>query len=167
MKPHAFCPWCAARLVERESAGRTRLCCAAEGCGYVCYDNPLPVVAALVEHEGEVILARNKGWPAGWFGLVTGFLERDETPEEGILRELREELGLSGEIVRLIGVYPFVQRNEVIVAYHVRASGTVALGEEIESIKRIDPAKLRPWPFGTGQAVADFLAQRGTDGTRE
>ena len=161
MKPHAFCPWCAARLAERESAGRLRLGCAAEGCGYVHYDNPLPVVAALVEHEGEVILARNKGWPAGWFGLVTGFLERDETPQEGVLRELREELGLEGEIVRLIGVYPFVQRNEVIVAYHVRAQGTVSLGEEIESVKRIAPAKLRPWPFGTGHAVADWLAHRG------
>jgi len=152
-----FCPWCAAALVEAEHSGRRRPGCS---CGYVHWDNPLPVVAALVEHEGAVILARNKGWPEGWYGLVTGFLEKGETPEEGVLRELREELGLTGEIVRLIGVYAFPQRHELIVAYHVRAQGTVALGEEIEAVKRIPPDKLRAWPFGTGLAVADWLGSR-------
>jgi NAD+ diphosphatase len=160
MKEQKFCPWCAAPLVVREHAGLSRRLCDAKDCGYVHYDNPLPVVAALVEHEGSVLLARNKGWPAGWFGLVTGFLEKGESPEEGTLRELREELGLSGAIVKLIGVYPFPQRNEIIVAYHVRAEGTVALGDEIEAYKRVAPDKLRPWPFGTGLAVADWLKSR-------
>ena len=155
-----FCPRCAAPLALREEAGRPRLACPAEGCGYVFYDNPLPVVAALVELEGKVILARGRGWPAGMFGLVTGFLERDETPEQGALRELHEELGLSGRIVGLIGVYPFPQRNELIVAYHVEAQGEIALGDEIEEVKPVDPARLRPWPLGTGLAVADWIARR-------
>lgn len=160
MKDHRFCPWCAQPLAERQQAGRARLTCKAEGCGYVHYDNPLPVVAALVEHEGAVLLARNKAWPAGWFGLVTGFLEKGESPEEGALRELREELGLTGRVVKLIGAYPFPERNELIVAYHVRAEGTVALGEEIEAVKRVPPEKLRPWPFATGLAVAEWLKSR-------
>jgi len=126
----------------------------------VFYDNPLPVVAALVELEGKVLLARGRGWPAGMFGLITGFLERDETPEQGALRELHEELGLTGRIVGLIGVYAFPQRNELIVAYHVEAQGEVALGDEIEEVKRVDPARLRPWPLGTGLAVADWIARR-------
>jgi ADP-ribose pyrophosphatase YjhB (NUDIX family) len=134
--------------------------CADETCGYVFYDNPLPVVAALVEHEGNVLLARNKGWPEGWFGLITGFLERGESPVAGILRELKEEVGLDGEIVGLIGVYEFAQRNEVIIAYHVRAHGTVVLGDEIEAVKNVPPDKLRAWPFGTGLAVKDWLEAR-------
>jgi ADP-ribose pyrophosphatase YjhB (NUDIX family) len=154
------CPRCAKGLVKGPKSGRDRLHCPDAACGFVHYDNPLPVVAALVEHEGAVILARNRGWPAGWFGLVTGFLERDETPEEGVLRELREELGLSGRIERLIGVYAFAQRNELIVAYHVIAEGTIRMGDELEGIKRVPPEKLRPWPFGTGQAVADWLKAR-------
>jgi hypothetical protein len=33
-------------------------------------------------------------------------------------------------------------------------------GDEIAAYKRIAPERLRPWPFGTGQAVADWLARR-------
>lgn len=164
-----FCLRCGTALVPITLEGRERMRCPAEGCGYVHYGNPLPVVAAIVEltegdeggsGEGEVVLVRQKGWPEGWFGLVTGFLERGESPEEGVLRELREELGLDGEVVSLVGVYSFPQRNEVIMAWHVRARGPIVLGDELEGYKRVPIAKLRPWPFGTGLAVKDWLARR-------
>ena len=87
------------------------------------WDNPLPVVAGIVEHEGNVILIQNKGWPPDWWGLVTGFLERNETAEEGIRREVAEELGLEAKIQSFVGVYSFFQRNEFIVAYHLTAQG--------------------------------------------
>lgn len=154
------CPRCATLLSARTVDGRERLVCPAEGCGFVFYDNPLPVVAAIVEHDDGVLLVRNHGWPEKMFGLVTGFLEKGESPEAATLRELDEELGLKGEIVRLVGVYPFEQRNEVIIAYHVRAHGTVQLGEEIAQFKAIAREKLRPWPFGTGLAVTDWLASK-------
>jgi NADH pyrophosphatase NudC (nudix superfamily) len=153
---------CGAILETKDTADGARKVCSNAECGWVFYDNPTPVVAAIVEHEGDVILARQRNWPEGWFGLITGFLERGETPEAGVLRELQEELGLKGEIVSLVGVYAFEQRNELIVAYHVRAEGEVKLGDELESIKRVPPGKLRPWPFGTGHAVRDWLARRAT-----
>ncbi len=155
-----FCPRCGRPLTPREDGGRVRSACLHAGCGYVFYDNPLPVVAALVEYQGKVLLVRNRDWPEKWFGLVTGFLERDETPESGVVRELEEELGLQGEVVRLIGVYAFAERNEVILAYHLQAKGTVTLGEEIVETRAVDPERLRAWPFGTGLAVADWLAAR-------
>ena len=155
-----FCPRCAQLLGTHQEAGRARSACPDASCGFVFYDNPLPVVAAVVEHEGKVLLVRNRGWPETWFGLVTGFLERGETPEAGVLRELQEELGLAAEVVRLIGVYAFPERNEVILAYHLRATGTVAVGEEIAELRAVLPERLRAWPFGTGLAVADWLAAR-------
>ncbi|UJR78227.1 NUDIX domain-containing protein [Sandaracinus amylolyticus] len=161
-----FCLRCGTALEEVTLEGRARKRCPA--CGFVHYGNPLPVVAAIVEHvEGEdetesrIVLVRQKAWPEGWFGLVTGFLERGETPEDAVLRELEEELGLRGDIVSLVGVYPFLQRNEVIATWHVRARGAITLGEELEAYKRIPIPKLRPWPFGTGLAVKDWLAKRG------
>ena len=160
-----FCLRCGTALGSREDGGRARQACPADGCGFVFYDNPLPVVAALVELDGQIVLGRGAGWPAGMFGLITGFLERGEEPTEGALRELREELGLEGEIVSLIGVYPFPQRNELIVAYHVRARGEPRLSDEIVEIKRVAPARLRPWPFGTGLAVADWLRTHAPAGT--
>jgi NADH pyrophosphatase NudC (nudix superfamily) len=159
-----FCLRCGAPLVPHEEEGRTRRRCGgrdgAAGCGWVHYGNPTPVVAAIVQQGDEVVLVRNRGWPEGWFGLVTGFLEAGEKPEEGVLRELREELGLEGEIRELVGVYAFTQRNELIVAYHVEARGELVLGDELEAFKRVPLAKLRPWPFGTGEAVRDWLMRR-------
>lgn len=154
------CIRCGAALAPRHDGEKERLACTAEACGWIFYDNPTPVVAALVEHEGDVILVQNHGWPSTWFGLVSGFLERGESPEDGVLREVREELGAEGAIVGLIGVYPFEMRNEVIVAYHVRASGELVQGAELAAIKRVPPDKLRPWPMGTGMAVRDWLAGR-------
>lgn len=154
----AYCPHCATPLDEREDGGLVRPACPA--CPYVYYDNPAPVVAALVEHEGAVVLARNKGWPEKWYGLVTGFLERGETAQQGVLRELKEELDLDGEIVSFIGVYHFFEMNQVILAYHVRAEGAITLGDELADYKRVAPEKLRPWPLGTGHAVRDWLAAR-------
>jgi NADH pyrophosphatase NudC (nudix superfamily) len=157
---YVFCPRCATKLVEGDHAGRKRPGC--PSCGFVQWGNPLPVVAALVEHRGKILLARNQGWPAKFFGLITGFLEAGETPEDGVRREVQEELGLKVELVSLIGVYGFELRNEFIACWHVKASDEqeVKLGEELEAYKAIDPDKLRPWDMGTGLAVRDWLARR-------
>jgi len=152
-----FCPRCAQPLVDRASSGRVRKACPSEGCGFVHWNNPTPVVAAIIEHEGAVLLARGKGWPEKMFALVTGFLEAGETPEAGVLREVREETGLEGEVMSFVGAYPFEMRNELILAFHVRASGPVTLSDELEELKRIPKEKLKPWPFGTGLAVRDWL----------
>ncbi len=153
-----LCPECGKDLETAEVDGRQRLRCGS--CGFVHWDNPVPVVAAIVEHEGDVILVRSKGWPEKMFGLVTGFLEKGETTEQGVLREVREELGLEAEIVSFIGLYPFHEMNQLIIAYHLTARGAITLGNELDGMKRIPPERLRPWPMGTGQAVADWLERR-------
>lgn len=159
-RPPKHCLHCGAQLAPTTTdEGLTRLAC--PDCGWIHYGNPTPVVAGLVEHEGDVLLVRNKGWPETWYGLVSGFLEAREDPAAGMLRELREELGLEGEIVGLIGVYAFEMRNELIVAYHVQATGEVVVGDELAGVKRVPPEKLRPWPMGTGLAVRDWLLARG------
>ena len=156
-----YCPACASALVPRISEGRPRLACGSGTCGYVFYDNPVPVVAALVEHGDTVLLVRNKGWPEKWYGLITGFLEKGESPQEGVLREVEEEVGLKGEIVSFIGAYPFEEMNQLILAWHVRGHGEIAVGNEIAGVKAVPPDKLRPWPLGTGLAVRDWLSARG------
>ena len=157
MSDWRFCPRCAAALVAGDEGGRQRLVCQA-GCGFVHWDNPAPVVAALVEYDGRVVLARNRAWAPGAFGLITGFLEGDEDPAAGAAREVREELGLVAEMATLIGVYPFARRHEVLIAYHLTAHGEIRLNEEIAEFRLIAPEKLKPWDFGTGLAVRDWLA---------
>jgi len=155
-----FCSHCGAPLASLSLAGRLRLACAAN-CGHVEWGNPVPVVAALVEYRGDLLLARNRAWAEGTFALVSGFLEAGESPEAAVVREVGEELGLATQAVALIGVYPFERRNEVILAFHVVADGDIVLNEELVDYRLIAPGKLRAWDFGTGLAVRDWLRSRG------
>lgn len=84
-------------------------------CGWIFYDNPVPVVAAIVERKaaGEIVLVRGVGWPEKWFGLVTGFLEAQENPSDAVVREVKEELGIDVAIQSLVGVYSFHRMNQV------------------------------------------------------
>jgi NAD+ diphosphatase len=159
-----FCPVCATSLIERpdeQEASKLRLACP-EG-HWTHWDNPLPVLAALVEFEDKILLARNAAWPENTFALITGFMERGETPEQGVARELKEETNLDADEVKLIGVYEFIRKNELIIAYHVKASGTVSLSPELLEYRLIEPEKLRPWNAGTGHAMADWMRTRGLE----
>jgi NADH pyrophosphatase NudC (nudix superfamily) len=159
---YRYCPQCGGELVERNAGGLARPACADDACGFVLWDNPVPVVAALVEHEGRIVLARNVAWPEKAFGLVTGYLERDEAPEDAVAREVAEELGLAAKAVSLIGLYPFPQKNQLLIAYHVVADGQIVLNEELAEFRLIEPERLKAWDFGTGFAVRDWLLARAT-----
>ena len=155
-----FCPLCGLQLKKVQIESIFRLGCASKTCDYVFWDNPTPVVAALVERGGEVVLVRNKGWPEKFYGLVSGFLEKGETADLAVLREVNEELGLDGKIVDFIGYYSFFEMNQLILAFHVKGEGEIIIGEELAGIKALAPEKLRPWSIGTGPAVQDWLDKR-------
>ena len=158
---YRFCPRCATPLELRALDGRERQLCPA--CGFTHWNNPTPVVAALLQLGEEILLARNAAWPPRMFALITGFLERDESPEEGVAREVKEETNLDADRIELIGVYPFARKNELIIAYHVQASGEVRLSEELADYRLVEPARLRPWRMGTGLAMADWMRRRGLE----
>ena len=158
--PPLHCGRCGAPLAPVDGKPGQRRC-TASACGEIAYLSPVPVVAAIVERQGKIILVRGHGWPESWYGLVTGFLEPEETPEAAARREVAEELGLSVTESRLIGAYAFARMNQVIIAYHMPASGEIVLDQtELAGFKEVPVDMLRPWNFGTGEAVRDFLAQR-------
>jgi NADH pyrophosphatase NudC (nudix superfamily) len=165
LEPFSFCPRCGDKLADRaleDIDGRVsqRRACS-DACGYVQWNNPTPAVGAIVEHEGEIILARNAGWPEGFFALVTGYLEAMEDPKHAVVREVKEELGLDVIETNLVGNYIFERKNEVMLCYHAVAKGTVKLGAELAEYRRYQPEKLRPWRRATGLAVADWMRSRG------
>ncbi len=159
-EPPKHCAQCGTALGPVENFPG-QLICPPAGCGRITYLSPIPVVAAIVERDGEIILVRSHGWPESWYGLVTGFLEPNEEPDAAARRELVEELGLEPGETTLIGAYGFAQMNQVIIAYHIRATGEIRLQEsELAGFKTVPVDKLKPWPFGTGAAVKDFLERR-------
>ena len=153
-----FCPRCATSLTTLHVGGRDRQTCPA--CEYVHWNNPAPVVAALLQVGDEILLARNAAWPPQTFALITGFLEAGEAPEHGIAREIKEETNLDAEQVNLIGVYDFARKNELIIAYHVVAGGRIELSEELAEYRMVAPQDLKPWRAGTGLAMADWMRAR-------
>ena len=159
-----YCPRCGGTLVDAEIGGLPRRICPAAGCDFTAWGNPVPVVAALIEcidRDGQMLLARNAAWPEGKFALITGFLEREEAPDAAVAREVLEETGLTAQAVHWIGNYGFNDANQVLLVYHVQASGEIVLNHELAEIKLIPKEKLKGWERGTGFAVRDWLRARG------
>jgi NAD+ diphosphatase len=83
----------------RRRQGRLR--CPA--CGWTHWNNPTPVLAAVVEcadRGGQLLLARNAAWTGRMFALITGFMEAGETPRGRHPREVAEETSLQVERCR-------------------------------------------------------------------
>ena len=160
---YRFCPRCATPLsvvAQMEDGGeKARLRCPA--CDFTHWNNPTPVLAAVIEYGGQILLARNAAWPGRMFALITGFMEAGETPQEGITREIQEETHLTTNALNLIGVYDFQRMNQVIIAYHALCSGTVTLSPELVDYKLFRHEDVLCWPAGTGYALADWLRARG------
>lgn len=158
-----FCPSCAAPLAplaRMEDGGeKVRLRCPA--CDYTHWNNPTPVLAAVIEYRGKILLARNAAWTAQMYALITGFMEAGETPEGGITREIKEETSLDVSDLKLIGVYDFQRMNQVIIAYSAVGHGEVRLSPELVDYKLYAHEDVKCWPAGTGYAMADFLKSKG------
>ena len=158
-----FCPSCATPLefiARLEDGGaKERLRCVT--CGYTHWNNPTPVLAAVIEYEGKVLLARNAAWAGKLYALITGFMEAQETPEEGIAREILEETNLEVTELKLIGVYDFQRMNQIIIAYHAACIGEVRLSPELSDYRLYRHEDVLCWPAGTGRALADWLGSRG------
>jgi hypothetical protein len=57
----------------------------------------------------------------------------------------------------LIGAYGFEQMNQVIIAYHLEATGEIRINEELDDYKLMEKSDIKPWDMGTGLALKDYL----------
>jgi len=150
---------CAAPLIEHV---KNRIECSSN-CGFVNYDNPTPVAAMVVEFEEKIVFAHNRAWQGDFYGLITGFVDHREGPAKCAVREVKEELNLEAGPPTLIGVYPFERLNQIIIGYHVKATGIIALNEELDRYKLVAPEECVAWPTGTGHALRDWLRSQGIE----
>lgn len=154
-----YCPECASPLKPKRIDGVERMACASPECRFVHWDNPAPVVAGLVQYRGKIVLARNSHWPVDTFSLVTGYLERGETPEEAVVREVKEELGLDGKAEGFIGCYSLIAKNQIVLAHWVVAAGKLETGSEIAEVKLLSRKELELWQFGRLALTSTIVKQ--------
>jgi ADP-ribose pyrophosphatase YjhB (NUDIX family) len=108
MKPaelFRFCPRCGAnRPVDNHAQSPFRC----GGCGLVFFFNPTVAAAAFVhDPAGRILLIRREKEPAkGKLGVPGGFIDFGESAEEGMRREVREEVGLELTDVRFLVSFP-------------------------------------------------------------
>jgi ADP-ribose pyrophosphatase YjhB (NUDIX family) len=123
-------------------------------------------VSAAIVRDGEVLLVRRARPPMqGLFTLPGGGVEPGETLTEALLREVREETGLTVEPVALAGyrevithdISGRVQRHFVILAFAARwVAGEPKLNDEISEARWMRPAALRD--LSTTEGLADIVA---------
>jgi len=76
------------------------------------------VVVAVVLYRGEVLLIQRNVEPGiGAWALPGGHVERGESVEQAVEREVQEETGLTTKISSLIGLYSESENPVVIAAY--------------------------------------------------
>jgi len=108
MKPaemFQFCPRCG---LARVAANLTQSPFRCDGCLLVYYFNPTVAAAAFVhDSAGRVLLIRRAKDPAaGKLGVPGGFIDFGESAEDGMRREVREEVGLELDRVRFLVSFP-------------------------------------------------------------
>jgi len=134
-------------------------------------DNPLVGVGAVIVQENRVLLIRRGQAPLlGEWSLPGGVLECGETLREAIIREVREETGLTVETGEMLGVYERITRNEdrrvryhyVLIDFLCRpASGDLKAASDAADVRwfrpeELDALKLRP---DTNDVVLKGLAR--------
>lgn len=117
-----FCPQCGSAKIEfriPHDDDRERHICA--DCGHIHYLNPKVVVGTIPVWEDKVLLCKRAIEPRyGFWTLPAGFMEENETLEEGALRETREEAHARVTIEQMYTTLSLPQISQVYVLFRAK-----------------------------------------------
>ena len=116
-------------------------------CGFIDYQNPKIVTGSVVTWGEQLLLCRRAIEPRkGYWTIPAGYLEQNETPEEGAMREAEEEARAKIEIDRVLAIYSVPRISQVQIIYRARLlDPSVSPGPESEDVMLTDWDDV-PWP---------------------
>lgn len=129
------------------------------------------VVHAIVEKDGKILLGKRTGkiLETGKWALPGGFVDRDETVSQAVLRELREETGWEGEVISLFRINsnpnrPHEDRQNIAFDFLVKPLRQIGNKDhESSKVEWISIDKLLPmdtFAFDHGDSIKLYLDYR-------
>ena len=112
-RTHQYCGRCGSRTQTKETE-RAKVC---PRCGLHSFPRLSPAIIVAVERGDEVLLARSAHFPQGMFSVLAGFVEPGETIEECVVREVKEEVGITVGNVRYFGSQPWPFPNSLMLGF--------------------------------------------------
>lgn len=77
----------------------------------------ITVAGIVFNQKGEVLLLKHLFRPGSGWGIPGGFLEADEQPDDALRRELREEIRLEVDELRIFTVRSFRTARQVEIVF--------------------------------------------------
>jgi len=114
---HRFCANCG-HATELVRGGWSRSC---PSCSSEHFPRVDPVVIMLVEHEGQVLLGRQRHYPPSRYSALAGFVEVGETIEAAVAREVKEEAGVEVRDVWYVASQPWPFPSSLMIGCHAHA----------------------------------------------
>jgi len=129
------------------------------------------VVHAIIEMDGKLLLEKRTGdlLESGKWSLPAGFLDRDETAAQGIVREVKEETGWDSEVISLFRINtkpdrPHEDRQNIALEFLVKPlKKTGEPDSESSKVEWIPIDKLIPFDdfaFDHGESIKMYLKYR-------
>jgi ADP-ribose pyrophosphatase YjhB (NUDIX family) len=92
------------------------------------------VFGIIRDEQNRVLLVLRNDYDL--WNLPGGGLEKGESPWQGVIREVKEETGLSVEATRLAGVYSKPDVDEIVFSFECKIiDGELTLNEEAKDLK--------------------------------
>jgi len=127
--------------------------------------NPKIVIAAVIEKDGLILIARRKRgkWHPGQWEFPGGTLEEGETCEQCLKRELQEELAITAEVGDLIcsSEYGYTSDYTIkLLAYRATLISGVFNLNDHEVIQWVKPRDLSNYSFAeVDRPIVERLAE--------
>ena len=149
-----FCPKCgSSHFVENNF--KSKRC---ETCGFVYYFNPSSsTIAIIINSNDELLVATRAHDPAkGTFDLPGGFVDMNETGEEAVIREVKEETGLHVSQAKYMFSIPNtyvysgfeVHTLDLVYLCKVDDMQNIKAEDDVASLQFIKISELNPDLFG-------------------
>jgi NAD+ diphosphatase len=156
-----FCGRCGSKTHPIKTE-RAKQCSA---CDLITYPRLSPAIIVLVQRGDRVLLARSPRFPPGMFGLVAGFVEPGENLEHALMREVKEETGITVKNIRYFGSEPWPFPDSLMVGFTADFAGgeLVVDSNEIESAFWFDREHLPriPEKLSISRTLIDWWVEKG------